>query len=35
VTESYMEKPAFTKACLSYVRVVIAIMRVPLVESLC
>jgi hypothetical protein len=30
-----MEKLAFTRACLSYVRVIIMIMRVSLVESLC
>jgi hypothetical protein len=35
MTESYMEKPAFTRACLSYVRVIMAIMHVPLVELLC
>jgi hypothetical protein len=30
-----MEKLAFTRARLSYVRVIITIMRVSLVESLC
>jgi hypothetical protein len=35
VTESYMEKLAFTKARLSYVRVIIVIMCVSLVELLC
>jgi hypothetical protein len=34
-TESYMEKPVFTRACLSNVRVINVIMRVPFVESLC
>jgi hypothetical protein len=34
-TESYMEKFAFTRACLSIVRVIIVIMRVSLIESLC
>jgi hypothetical protein len=34
-TESYMEKPAFTRTDLSDVRVIMVIMRVPLVESLC
>jgi hypothetical protein len=29
-----MKKPAFTKACLSDVRVIIVFMRVPLVELL-
>jgi hypothetical protein len=33
-TESYMEKLAFTRACLSDVRVIMMIMCVPLVESL-
>jgi hypothetical protein len=33
--ESCMEKLAFTRACLSDVRVVMVIMRVPLVELLC
>jgi hypothetical protein len=31
----YMEKLAFTCACLSDVRVIMVIMSVPLVESLC
>jgi hypothetical protein len=35
VTESYMEKLTFTRACLSYVRVIMIIMRVSLVEWLC
>jgi hypothetical protein len=35
VTESYMEKVAFTRTCLSYDKVNMAIMRVSLVESLC
>jgi hypothetical protein len=35
VTESYMKKHAFTWACLSYVRFIMAIMRVALVESPC
>jgi hypothetical protein len=35
VTESHMEKLAFTRVCLSYVRVIMVIMRVSLVESLC
>jgi hypothetical protein len=30
-----MEKLTFTRACLSNVRVIMAIMRVPLVELLC
>jgi hypothetical protein len=30
-----MEKPAFTRACLSDVRVIMTIMRVPVVEQLC
>jgi hypothetical protein len=30
-----MEKPAFTKACLSDVRVIMAIMCVPGVDLLC
>jgi hypothetical protein len=34
-TESYMKKPTFTMACLSDDRVIMVIMRVPLVESLC
>jgi hypothetical protein len=34
VTESYMDKVAFTRACLSYVRVILVIMLVPLVELL-
>jgi hypothetical protein len=29
-----MEKPAFTGACLSDVRVIVVIMRVPMVELL-
>jgi hypothetical protein len=33
--ESYMEKLAFTEACLSDVGVIMVIMCVPLVESLC
>jgi hypothetical protein len=33
VTESYMEKLTFTR--VSYIRDIMAIMRVPLVESLC
>jgi hypothetical protein len=33
-TEFYMEKLAFTRACLADVRVIMVIMRVPLVESL-
>jgi hypothetical protein len=35
VTESYMGNPTFTRACLSYIKVIMAIMRVSLVESLC
>jgi hypothetical protein len=31
-TESLMEKPAFTRACLSDVRVIMLLMCVPLVE---
>jgi hypothetical protein len=31
----YMEKLAFTRTCLSNMRVIMAIMRVPLVELLC
>jgi hypothetical protein len=34
-TEFYMEKPTLTRACLSDVRVIMAIMPLPLVESLC
>jgi hypothetical protein len=34
-TESYMEKLTFTRACLSNVRVIMAIMCVPLIELLC
>jgi hypothetical protein len=34
-TESYMEKPTFTRACLYDVRVIMVIMCVLLVESLC
>jgi hypothetical protein len=34
-TESYIEKPAFTKTCLSDIRVIMVIMNVPLVELLC
>jgi hypothetical protein len=30
-----MEKLAFTYACLSNIKVIMAIMRVPLVELLC
>jgi hypothetical protein len=30
-----MEKLAFTRACLSYVRVIMAIIRVSLAESVC
>jgi hypothetical protein len=30
-----MEKVVFTRACLSSVRVVMVIMRIPLVELLC
>jgi hypothetical protein len=30
-----MEKPAFTRACLSDVKVIMVIMHVPLVELLC
>jgi hypothetical protein len=30
-----MEKPAFTWACLSYVRVIMEIMHVPVTEFLC
>jgi hypothetical protein len=33
-TKSYMERPAFTRVGLSDVRVIMVIMRVPLVESL-
>jgi hypothetical protein len=33
-TKFYMEKPAFTRACLADVRVIMVIMRVLLVESL-
>jgi hypothetical protein len=35
MTESYIEKPAFTRAFLSDVRVILVIMRAPLVEFLC
>jgi hypothetical protein len=35
MTESYMEKTVFTRACLSDVRVILVIMHVPLVELLC
>jgi hypothetical protein len=35
VTESYMEKPAFTRACICDIRVIMVIMRVSLVELLC
>jgi hypothetical protein len=35
MTESYLEKPVFTRACLSDVRVILVIMHVPLVELLC
>jgi hypothetical protein len=35
VTESYMKKLNFTRVYLSYVRVIMEIMRVPLVELLC
>jgi hypothetical protein len=35
VTESYMEQIFFTKACLSYVRVIITLMCLYLVELLC
>jgi hypothetical protein len=35
VTKYYVKKLAFTRACLSYVRVIMVIMRVPLVDSLC
>jgi hypothetical protein len=34
-TEFYMEKLAFTRACLSDVRVIVVILHVPLIESLC
>jgi hypothetical protein len=34
-TESYMDKLIFTRACLSGIRVMIAIMCAPLVEFLC
>jgi hypothetical protein len=34
-TKSYMKKPTFTRACLSDVRVIMVIIRVPLVELLC
>jgi hypothetical protein len=34
-TESYMEKLAFARACLSNIRVIMVITRVPLVELLC
>jgi hypothetical protein len=34
-TEFYMEKPALTWVCLSDVRVIMAMMPLPLVESLC
>jgi hypothetical protein len=30
-----MEKPTFTRACLSDARVIMVIMRVPLVDLLC
>jgi hypothetical protein len=30
-----MEKPAFTRACLSNVKLIMPIMRVPMVELLC
>jgi hypothetical protein len=35
MTESYIKKLTFTSACLSYVRVLIAIMRISFVEWLC
>jgi hypothetical protein len=35
MTKSYMEKLTFTTACLSNVRVILVIMRVPSVELLC
>jgi hypothetical protein len=35
VIESYMENPAFTRVCLSYVRFSMVIVHVPLVEQLC
>jgi hypothetical protein len=35
VTKSYIEKLVFTRACLSYVKDIMAIMRVSMVESLC
>jgi hypothetical protein len=35
VTESYMENLTFFRACLSYVRVIMVIMRVSLVKWLC
>jgi hypothetical protein len=35
VTESYVEKLAFTRVCLSCVRLTMTIMCVPLVELLC
>jgi hypothetical protein len=35
MTESYLENSAFTRACLSDVRVILVIMHVPLVELLC
>jgi hypothetical protein len=34
-TKFYMKKPTFTRACLSDVRVIMVIIRVPLVELLC
>jgi hypothetical protein len=35
VTESYMEKHAFTRVCLFYIRVTMVIMCVFMVELLC
>jgi hypothetical protein len=35
MTESYMEKPAFTRACLSDIKLILVIMHVPFIELLC
>jgi hypothetical protein len=33
--KTFMEKPAFTRACFSSVRIMMVIMHVPVVEQLC
>jgi hypothetical protein len=35
MTKYYMENPAFTRVCLHCIRDTLAIIHVPLVESLC